>query len=101
MAQFSKGFTFGLLTGAVLGTVTAILVAPDKGSNTRSRVSYHIQTYIDELRSLIDELKDENFAINTAKQESDHVVEDAKQKAEDLLREAEDLLSNISKESKN
>lgn len=98
MASFSKGFTFGMLTGAVLGSITAILLAPDKGSNTRSFVSYRIQNYIDELRSLIDELKDENFAINTAKQEGDEIVQNAKQKAEDLLREAEDLLSNISKE---
>lgn len=99
MANFSKGFTFGLLTGAIAGSITAILLAPDKGSNTRSRVSYRLQTYADELRSLIDELSDENFSINTAKQEGDDVVQDAKQKAEDLLREAEDLLSNISKES--
>lgn len=98
MANFSKGFTFGLLTGAVLGSATAILLAPDKGSNTRSKVSYRIQTYVDELRSLIDELSDQNYTISDAKRQGDEVVEDAKLKAEGLLREAEDLLSNISKE---
>lgn len=98
MANFSRGFGFGLLTGAVLGSITAVLLAPDKGSNTRSRLSYQIQTYVDELRSLLDELRDENFTVNTAKAQSDEVVQDAKKKAEDLLREAEDLLSNISKE---
>ncbi|WP_114985706.1 YtxH domain-containing protein [Cyclonatronum proteinivorum] len=99
MANFSRGFGLGLLTGAVLGSITAVLVAPDKGSNTRSRLSYQIQTYIDELRSLIDELRDENFSVNSAKAQSDEVVEDAKKKAEDLLREAEDLLSNINRDS--
>jgi gas vesicle protein len=98
MAHFSKGFTFGLLAGAVAGSITAILIAPDKGSNTRSRVTYHIQTYIDEIRSLINELQDEKFAVNAAKQQNEEVVEDAKKKAEDLLKEAEDLLTNISRD---
>lgn len=98
MANFSRGFGFGLVTGALLGSITAVLLAPDKGSNTRSRLSYQIQSYVDELRSLVDELKDEKFSVNTAKTQSDEVVQDAKKKAEDLLREAEDLLSNISRE---
>jgi gas vesicle protein len=95
MASFSKGYTYGLLSGALLGAVAAILLAPDKGSNTRSKVTYRIQTYIDELKSLIDELSEKNYTISDAKRESDEVVEDAKQKAEDLLREAESLLNNI------
>lgn len=98
MAHFSKGFTFGLLAGTIAGSITAILIAPDKGSNTRSRVTYHIQTYIDEIRSLINELQDEKFAVNAAKQQNKQVVDNAKKKAEDLLKEAEDLLTNISKD---
>ncbi|MCH8566899.1 MAG: YtxH domain-containing protein [Balneolales bacterium] len=98
MAQYSKGFIYGLLTGAVLGSLTAVMLAPDKGSNTRSKVSYRIQNYIDELSSLLDELKDEKASINSAKKQGDDVVQDAKQKAEDLIKEAEDLLMNIHKD---
>lgn len=95
MSNFSKGFTFGMITGAAIGSVVAILLAPDKGSNTRSKVTYRIQNYIDELREIIGELSKEDKTVSDAKRQSDEVVEDARSKAEDLLREAEDLLSNI------
>lgn len=98
MANFSKGFSYGLFTGALLGSAVAILLAPDKGSNTRSKVTYRIQTYIDELKSLIDELSDKKYTVSDAKRQSDEIVEDARQKAEDLLKEAENLLNTISVE---
>lgn len=84
-----------MITGAAIGSVVAILLAPDKGSNTRSKVTYRIQNYIDELREIIGELSKEDKTVSDAKRQSDEVVEDARSKAEDLLREAEDLLSNI------
>ncbi len=96
MANFSKGFTFGVLTGALLGAATALLLAPGSGSDLRNKLSYRIQTYIDELRGLIDELSDEDFVISDAKKQGDEVVEEAQKRAEDLINEAEDLLKSIS-----
>ena len=84
-----------MITGAAIGSVVAILLAPDKGSNTRSKVTYHIQNYIDELREIISELSQQGKTVSDAKRQGDEIVEDARSKAEDLLREAEDLLSNI------
>lgn len=91
----SKDFTFGLLSGAVIGSVVALLYAPDKGSNTRDVISYRLSSYLDELTHLIDRLSEEKEAISEAKRQGDLVVEDARHRAEDLIREAEDLLHTI------
>ncbi|PAU93737.1 gas vesicle protein [Aliifodinibius salipaludis] len=91
----SKDFTLGLLSGALVGSVVALLYAPDKGSNTRDILSYRLSSYLDELTHLIDRLSEEKEAISEAKRQGDLVVEDARHRAEDLIREAEDLLDTI------
>lgn len=96
----SKDFTLGLVSGAVIGSVVALLYAPDKGSNTRDIISYRLSNYLDEISHLIDRLSDEKEAISEAKQKGDLVVEDARKKAEDLISEAEDLLSSIEETKK-
>lgn len=101
MYKSGKGFVFGLLTGITVGTMLALLYAPDTGKNTRGRISYRLNSYIDELRSLIDQLKDEKEKFSSqAKEDSDKVIEDAKQRADGLIKEAESLLENIEKSGK-
>lgn len=91
----SKDFTLGLLSGALIGSVVALLYAPDKGSNTRDIISYRMSKYLDELTQLINKLSDEQAMISEAKKKGNLVVEDARQRAEDLIKEAEKLLNNI------
>ncbi|MCW9707890.1 YtxH domain-containing protein [Fodinibius salsisoli] len=97
----SKDFTLGLLSGALVGSVIALLYAPDKGSNTRDILSYRLSTYLDELTDLIDKLSEEKASISEAKRKGDLVVEDARKRAEDLIHEAEDLLGSIEETKKN
>lgn len=102
MSNSGKDFTLGLITGAVLGSVAAILYAPDKGSNTRGRLSYQLSKYIDDINRLIKKLQDEkNKFSSDAKQKGDDVVTDAKKRADDLIKEAETLLENIEKSKRN
>lgn len=88
-------FTFGLLSGALIGSAVALLYAPEKGSNTRDILSYRLSSYLDELTQLIERLTDEKSSISDAKRKGDLVVEDARKRAEDLINEAESLLSSI------
>lgn len=97
----SKDFTLGLLSGALVGSVIALLYAPDKGSNTRDVLSYRLSSYLDELTQLIDQLSEEKASISEAKRQGDLVVEDARKRAEDLINEAEDLLGSIEETKKN
>lgn len=96
----SKDFTLGLISGAVIGSVIALLYAPDKGSNTRDVISYRLSKYAEELSDLIDKLSDEKEMISEAKKKGDMVVEDARKRAEDLIGEAEDLLGSIEETKK-
>ena len=91
-------FIAGLVTGAMAGTVLALLYAPDTGKNTRDRLSYQLSSYRDELNDLIDQLSQEKQKlISEAKEKGEAVVSDAKQKADHLIKEAEDLLHSIEK----
>lgn len=96
MANSGKGFTLGLITGAAIGSIVALLYAPDSGSNLRGKVTYRVSTYGDEINRLIKKLKVEKEKIaSDAKQKGDDVVSDAKKRADDLIKEAEALLDNI------
>lgn len=94
MSKFSKGFSLGIITGALAGAAVALLYAPHKGKEMRDRVSYKLKSLLDDLNDTLDRLQNEE-GIRT-ESESDKVVAEAQQKAEDLIREAEDLLRNIS-----
>lgn len=92
----SGNFVAGLITGAMAGTVLALLYAPDTGQNTRNRLSYQLSSYKDELNDLIAELrKEKQKLMSEAKEKGEKVVSEAKEKADNLIREAEDLLDSI------
>lgn len=98
MSQSGKGFTLGFLTGAMVGSVVALLYAPESGTKLRGQVSYRVSSYVDEINRLIRQLKKEKAKFSSdAKQKGDDVVSDAKKRADDLIKEAEALLSNIEK----
>lgn len=96
MSRYTKGFALGLLTGAALGSIIALLYAPDKGGNTRDKVSYKLRSYLDDLNILASRIRDEKKELmSEAKQRGSEVVLEAQQKAEDLINEAEELLKAL------
>lgn len=90
------------LIGAAAGSIIGILYAPDKGSNTRDKLSYRLHKYRKSLEELIDDLiNEEDSTFSEAKTHGEKVVNDAREKAERLLEDVDELLSHINKKTDN
>lgn len=75
----------GFIAGAAVGTVIGMLYAPDKGNNTRDRLSYRLDKYKDALRDLLDALNgQEEEPVNIAKADGQKVVGDIMKEAEKI-----------------
>ena len=87
-------FLFGILTGGVLG----ILYAPDKGTNTRDKLTFQLDKLKKQLEGFINDIIDGKDIIdNEAKEEGEKIVKEAKDKAEQLLDDVNDLIGQIKK----
>tara|TARA_B100000941_G_C28437172_1_gene517625 strand:- start:149 stop:448 length:300 start_codon:yes stop_codon:yes gene_type:complete len=96
MSKNSTNTFISLLLGLIVGGVLGILFAPDKGNNTRDRLTFRLNKYKRKLEDLIDEIIDHKEDVATdAKTKSKRVVNTAKTKAEKLLKDVDGILSKI------
>ena len=92
----SGGSFFALLIGLITGAVLGILFAPDKGTNTRDRLTFQIDKYKKRLEELANELVEgEEKEENIEKKKGNKVVTETKGKAEKLLEDVNGLISQI------
>jgi gas vesicle protein len=87
---------FAFLGGVAAGTAIGMLYAPDKGRETRDRLSFRLDKYREMLLALTEDLLTRQEEIPTAAQsEGQKVIKDAKDKAEKLLSDVNSLMNQI------
>jgi gas vesicle protein len=95
MSNTSKSL-FSFLLGAATGVVIGMLYAPDKGTQTRGKLSYLLDKYKNHLEDLVQELvKAKSIPESEARSEGQKVIKNAKEKAEKLLEDVDDLIGQI------
>jgi len=93
----SKGSNlFSFISGAAIGAIVGILYAPDKGENTRDKLTYRLDKYKEMLEELLEDIADgKELNLSAAKSDGEKVINSAKQKAEQLLSDVDQLLGQI------
>ena len=96
MSKNSTNSFISLIVGLIIGGILGVLFAPDKGNNTRDRLTFRLNKYKRKLEDLLDEIIDEKGSIDSeAKTQSKKVVNNAKSKAEKLIKDVDGILSKI------
>ncbi|MEC8679842.1 MAG: YtxH domain-containing protein [Bacteroidota bacterium] len=96
MSKNSTNSFISLILGLIVGGILGILFAPDKGNNTRDRLTFRLNKYKRKLEDLLDEIIDEKDSTDSeAKTKGKKVVDDAKTKAERLIKDVDGILSKI------
>ncbi len=97
MGKKANNALMAFLAGAAAGAIIGILYAPDKGSNTREKLSFQLDKYKKLLQNYLDDLttgKDTPLT-SEAKSQGQKVVNETQGKAQRLLDDVDELLEQL------
>jgi len=97
MSKKGSNALMAFLAGAAVGAVLGILYAPDKGTNTREKLSYKLDKYKKMLEDYLADLVSgkETSLTTEAKSQGQKVVNETQDKAQQLLDDVDALLEQL------
>lgn len=97
MGKKGSNALMAFLAGAAAGAIIGMLYAPDKGSNTREKLSFRLDKYKKILEDFLADLVSgkETPLTTEAKSQGKKVVSEAQDKAQRLLDDVDELLEQI------
>jgi gas vesicle protein len=97
MSKNGGNTLMAFLAGAAVGAILGILYAPDKGSNTREKLSFQLDKYKKLLEDYLSQVVEGREApqATEAKAQGQKVVNEAQDKAQRLLDDVDELLEQI------
>jgi len=104
MSKDSGGIMLALLTGAAIGAGVGILYAPDKGDNTRKKISKQAKKTSDDIVSRISHATEELTKTAEAKKvdfeaKLDKTISNMSYKADDIILGLEKKLEDLRKKN--
>lgn len=105
-----------IIAGAAVGAVAGILLAPEKGENTRKKLGKGIKSGTDELNKKFDDLKSQvktaldhkksdfkstmNSLVDTAEDKSEDIIDALEKKLKDLKSKANNATAEVKNQTK-